>query len=335
MALSEERIGIWGEHIPFNTGKSKLEDMPVIHKDWTMQDIFTAPDNLFDKVEYVKNMEATDTMVYLTEMVPGNCSMNYEDEPYLVAYPVEGAKYCVLDVPGGAYLSVSMDNEGEVVAKRLNAQGISVFVLRYRTYPYKFPSMFTDCQRAIRWLIAHAKDYGYDPEKISMIGYSAGGNLVGSTYHLFLNEDLFPVDYEKDEIDKITAKVATLGLVYPKTMFTNSSKLMIPVLGLDVIHDDAKRAEAIEKYTLNTKVKPGQVPTFLVNATDDDLIPSEDILDYAMRLHKAGVPFEMHNYSRGGHGFGGCQDKNPMFPADLEGVDTWMDHYAMWLKKNC
>lgn len=330
-----EKINIWGEQIPYNTGKSKLEDMPVIHKDWTMQQIFTAPDNLFDKVDYVKNMEATDTMVYLTEMVPGNCSMNYDDVPYLDAYPVEGAKYCVLDVPGGAYLSVSMENEGKHVAERLNAQGISVFVLRYRTYPYKYPVMFADCQRAIKWLIAHADEYGYDADKISMIGYSAGGNLVGSTYHLFLNEELLPADYEKDEIDKLEAKIATLGLVYPKTMFTNASKLLYPVLGIDVMHDEAKKAEAIEKFTLNTKITEQQVPTFLVNATDDDLIPSEDILDYAMHLCKAKVPFEMHNYSRGGHGFGGCQEVNPMFPCDLEGVDTWMDHYAMWLKKNC
>lgn len=330
-----EKINIWGEKIPFNTGRSKLEDMPVIHKDWTMEQIFTAPDNLFDKVDYMRSMEATDTMVYLTEMIPGNCSLNYDDVPYMDAYPVEGAKYCVLDVPGGAYLSVSMENEGKHVAERLNAMGISVFVLRYRTYPYRTPVMFADCQRAIKWLIAHASDYGYDADKISMIGYSAGGNLVGTTYHVFMDEDLLPEDYERDEVDKIPAKVATLGLVYPKTMFTNASKFLYAIVGFDDMQNPAKRAAAIEKYTLNTKIFPGQAPTFLVNATDDDLIPSEDILDYAMRLHKAGVPFEMHNYSRGGHGFGGCQEENPMFPTDKEGVDTWMDHYGLWLKKNC
>lgn len=330
-----EKINIWGADVPFNTKESKLKDMPVIHKDWTMEQIFQAPDNLFDKTEEVKSMETTDTMVYLTEILPGNCSGNYDDVPYLDAYPVEGAKYCVLDVPGGAYLSVSMESEGKHVAKRLNELGISVFVLRYRTYPYKYPVMFADCQRAVKWLIAHREDYGYEEDKISMIGYSAGGNLAGSTYHLFLTEDLLPESYERDEIDKILAKVATLGMVYPKTMFTNSSKLLIPVLGLGVMQEESLKREAIEKFTLNTKVQEGQVPTFLVNATDDGLIPSEDILDYAMRLHKAKVPFEMHNYSRGGHGFGGCQEENPLFPCDKEGVETWMDHYGMWLKKNC
>jgi len=69
------------------------------------------------------------------------------------------------------------------------------------------PVMFADCQRAIKWLIANREDYGYEEDKISMIGYSAGGNLVGSTYHLFLTEDLLPESYERDEIDKIIEEI--------------------------------------------------------------------------------------------------------------------------------
>lgn len=329
-----EKIKIWGNDIPYNTGKSKLDDMPLIHKNWTMEDVFKSEDNLFNKNDILNNMEATDTMVYLEQMMSGNCSMNYDDVPYLDAYPVEGAKYCVLDVPGGAYISVSMDNEGEDVAKRLNEQGVSVFVLRYRTYPYTYPVMFADCQRAIKWLMSHADDYGYDADKISMIGYSAGGNLVASTYHLFMEEDLLPEDYKRDDIDNIKAKVATLGLVYPKLMFTNASKFLTMIVGFDAMHDANKKSEAIEKYTLTTKVSYGQVPTFLVNATNDELISSEDILEYAMQLHKHNVPFEMHNYSRGGHGFGGCVRQNPAWPLDTDGVESWMQHYALWLSKH-
>jgi acetyl esterase/lipase len=329
-----EKIEIWGENIPYNTGKSKLDDMPVIHKEWTMKQIFESPDSMFNKNDVLNSMEATDTMVYLQEMLPGKCNMNYDDIPYLDAYPVKGSKYCVLDVPGGAYMSVSMDNEGEDVAKTLNEQGISVFVLRYRTYPYRYPVAFADCQRALKWLIAHAEDYGYDADKISMLGYSAGGNLVASTYHLFMEEDLLPNDYKKDDVDKISAKVATLGLIYPKLIFTNASKFLTMIVGFDTMNDDKKKAEAIEKYTLTTKVQDTQVPTFLVNATNDDLIPSEDILEYAMRLHKHKVPFEMHNYSRGGHGFGGCVRQDPAWPLDTDGLESWMQHYALWLSKN-
>ena len=329
-----KRIKIWGSNIPYNTGKSKLDDMPVIHKNWTMEDVFNAEDSLYSKNDTLNTMEATDTMVYLDQMLPGNCSMNYDDEPYLEAYPVEGSKYCVLDVPGGAYMFVSMEGEGEDVAKILNEKGVSVFVLRYRTYPYTYNAIAADCQRAIKWLIAHADDYGYDADKISMLGYSAGGNLVANIYHLFMEEDLLPKDYKKDEIDNIKPKIGTLGLVYPKLIFTNESKFLSMIVGLDAMHDEKKKLKAIEKYTLTTKVHDKQVPTFLVNATNDDLIPCEDILAYAMQLHKHNVPFEMHNYSRGAHGFGGCMRQHPNWPIDTDGVESWMEHYVLWLNKS-
>lgn len=329
-----KRIAIWGEDVPFNTGKEKLNDMPLIHEEWTMKDIFEAKDNnIFHPEGVVESMDVVDTMVYLQEMKTGNCSMRYDDIPYLEAYPVKGSKLCVLDVPGGAYLSVSMKNEGKDVAEKLNAMGISVFVLRYRTYPYQNPVMFADCQRAIKWLIGHSDDYGYDPKNISTIGYSAGGNLVASTYHLFMDKDLLPRTYEKDAIDSIQPSIASLGLVYPALNFNVRSKLLAVVVGLDTMKDEEKRKKAIEKFSLTPKVSSDQVPTFLCNATNDDLIPSDDILSYAMALQHEGVPFEMHSYSRGGHGFGGCQESFPGFPADLEGVDSWMEHYGVWLKK--
>ncbi len=330
-----EKINIWGSVVPYNTGKSKLEDMPVIHKDWTMKDIFMAKENnIFEKDGDMNEADVLDTHVYIEQMATGVCSMNYDDVPYLEAYVVEGSKYCVLDVPGGAYITVSMDNEGTDVAKTLNAQGISVFVLRYRTYPYKAPVMFADCQRAIKWLMANSEKYGYDKDKISMIGYSAGGNLVGTTYNLFMNENLLPSDYVKDDIDNIQPKVVSLGLVYPKLMFTNSSKILAAVTGVEALKDENKRAELIDKYTLHTKINESHVPTFIVNATDDELIPSEDVLTYAVELQKNKVPFEMHLYGRGGHGFGGClAEPHPMFKKDREGVETWMTLYSIWLKK--
>ena len=330
------KINIWGSNVPFNTGKSKFDDMPVVHKDWKIEDVFKSPNNLFNTNDTLSSMETIDTMFYLEEVLKGRSSSNYDDVPYLEAYIVEGSKYCVLDVPGGGYMTVSMDNEGEDVAKVLNEKGISVFVLRYRTYPYLYPVMFADCQRAIKWLIAHADDYGYDKDKISMIGYSAGGNLAATTYHLFMEEGLLPENYERDEIDYIKPKIGTLGLVYPKLMFTNASKFLTMVIGFKDMQDEKKKLEAIEKYTLTTKVSNNQVPTFLLNASNDDLIASEDILEYAMQLHKHNVPFEMHNYGRGGHGFGGCVKlrQNPAWPQDIEGLETWLDHYAMWMKKS-
>lgn len=64
-----EKIKIWGNDIPYNTGKSKLDDMPIIHKDWTIEDVFKSADNLFNKNDILNNMEATDTMIYLEQIL--------------------------------------------------------------------------------------------------------------------------------------------------------------------------------------------------------------------------------------------------------------------------
>jgi acetyl esterase/lipase len=153
---------------------------------------------------------------------------------------------------------------------------------------------------------------------MSMIGYSERGNLVANTYNLFMEEDLLPENYERDEIDNILFKMRTLELVYPKLMFTNSSKLNTMDVGFNDMQDEKKKLEAIEKYNLTTKVRDNQVSTFLLNETNDNLISTEDVLEYAMQLHKHNVPFEMHNYGRGGHRFGGCIRKDLAFSEDTE-----------------
>ena len=134
---SKELIPIWGDVIPGNTGESKHDRM---HWD--------------------------DTLVYREEIKDGYAKETYADVPFLVPYLVPGSKKCVISCPGGAYLSKSIDNEGEQIAEFLNAAGISCFVLWYRAYPYKAPYMFLDLQRAIRFLRFHAEEYGFDPDQI-------------------------------------------------------------------------------------------------------------------------------------------------------------------------
>ncbi len=194
--------------------------------------------------------------------------------------------------------------------------------------------MFADCQRALKWLIYNGSKYGYDTSSIALLGFSAGGNLVSTTYHLLMNEDILPADYTWDEIDHTKISLGSLAMVYPKLLFTNDSKLLTMTVGLDVMQNETTTNEAIAKYTLSTKVKKDQVPTFLVNATDDGLISSEDILKYALELQKNQVPFEMHNYGRGNHGFGACVKQDPNWVKDTEGVETWLGLYAIWLKKS-
>ena len=92
----------------------------------------------------------------------------------------DGRRTAVIVCPGGGYTSLAYDKEGTRIAEWLNTEGISAFVLSYRLAPrYHYPAQILDGQRAVRWVRAHAAEYGVAPNRIGAWGFSAGGHLVG------------------------------------------------------------------------------------------------------------------------------------------------------------
>jgi hypothetical protein len=260
-----EKLKIWGENIPFNSPKSKLAEMDV-HEEYTMQDIFEKHPGVFDTAkDFTEDMSGNDTMVYRDEIMSGKAKETFEDEPYLIPYIVKGSKKCVISCPGGAYLMKDTVNEGENVAAFLNEAGISCFVLWYRSYPYKSPVMFRDCQRAIRYVRYHAADYGIDPEDINIVGFSAGGNLVGTTVEIFRDTPVEAEGYQPDEIDKVSAKVHSLGLIYPALTFEYSKALLQCVENRDLLRDEEEREKIAKHYTLKKSHSGRRRTTFLCN----------------------------------------------------------------------
>lgn len=327
-----KKLYIWGEQIPYNNGRSKLDDMEI-HEEYTMEDIFMKHPGVFDTAnDEIDDMTGNDTLAYRTEIEHGLAKDTYTDEPFLIPYIVEGSDRCVISCPGGAYLSKSMDTEGEDIAEFLNAAGISCFVLWYRSYPYRAPIMFRDCQRAIRYVRYHAKEYGICEDKIGLIGFSAGGNLAGTTVEIFRDTPVEEDGYQPDEVDLVSAKVNALGLIYPALSFEKSKALLACVEGKECLKDVEKRERLAECYTLKNHVRNGDPATFLCGARDDNLIPPEQLSEYAEVLRQAGVPCEMHQFPYGGHGFGGCNEKRPsMFPVDYSRVKVWKELFVGWL----
>lgn len=329
-----EKLLIWGSNIPFNSSRSKLNDMDI-HPEYTMENLFRNHPGVFDSSkEFVEDLSGNDTMVYREEILTGKAKETYEDEPYLIPYLVPGSDRCVISCPGGAYLTKSMDNEGEDVAAFLNKAGISCFVLWYRSYPYRNPVMFRDCQRAIRYVRYHAKDYGIDPEKIGLLGFSAGGNLVGTTVELYRDTQVEGTGYEADEIDRTSAHVNALGMIYPAVTFEYSQVLLECIEQKDLVRDPETRAKLAIHFTLKNHIRENDPPTFLCSAMNDDLIPPLQICEYAQALKEHQIPFELHIMGTGGHGFGGCnpQRSNPMFPIDYTRAEKWIDLYVSWLQ---
>ena len=328
-----DKLKIWRENIPYNSAASKL-DIMEIHEEYTMQDIFQNHPGIFDLTkDYIDDMSGNDTLVYKEEIVPGLAKETFEDEPYLIPYIVEGSKKCFIVCPGGGYLTKSMDNEGEDVAKFLNEAGISCFVLWYRSYPYKYPVMFRDCQRAIRYVRFHCDEYGIDSEKIGILGFSAGGNLAATTVEIFRDSKIEELGFIEDEVDKTSAHVSAMGLIYPALSFDKSKSLLFGVFDKNDLKTEEMRSEIASKMTIKNHIKEGDAPIFLCSAIDDILIPSSEISNFAIEINKKKIPFEVHMYSKGGHGYGGCNPMraNPMFPADYERVEEWKKTFIGWV----
>src|SRR6476659_3898671 len=118
------------------------------------------------------------------EGAPGALGKEEADKPTLAAYPVpqgRGAGTAVIVCPGGGYVNLSMDKEGDQFARRLNSLGVTAFVLKYRLGPkYHHPVELGDAQRAIRTVRSKAAEYRVLPDRIGIMGFSAGGHLACS-----------------------------------------------------------------------------------------------------------------------------------------------------------
>lgn len=325
-------IPLYGDVVPGNTGDAK-RDALHLDPDLAPEAAMAA---VFDPAHHrATSTRAFDTAVWHNAILRGRASEHFDDQPYLTPYVVPGSRICVLLAAGGAYLDVSTEEESAPVARELNRHGITAFTLQYRYYPYHAPIPFLDCRRAVCCLRAHAAEYGFDPEKICLGGFSAGGNLAATTAHLFCGALPEVAGYVPDEIDAVDPRPNALMLAYPKVIFTDTADLLIPLLGDAYFAGD--REAAIERYHIPYHMARGVTPpTFLIGAVNDTVVSPENLLAYAEGCRTIGVPCELHLFLEGGHGFGSARDRaySPWAPpGDYRGVDAWCDLFAIWLEK--
>ncbi|MFC4809401.1 alpha/beta hydrolase [Paenibacillus sp. GCM10023250] len=239
-----------------------------------------------------------------------------EDRPALTPYPATGAKSAVIVCPGGGY-GMRAAHEGEPIARWLNGLGIAAFVLRYRVAPYKHPSPLLDAQRAIRCVRLRAEEYGIDPERIGILGFSAGGHLAASAATLY--------ETGRPDADDPAERLSSRP---------NAAILCYPVISMGPDGHAGSRANLlgpepdaalIERLSAERQVTPDTPPTFLWHTSDDSVVPVENALLFASALRRAGVPFDLHVYEKGPHGMGLAED-DPH-------VSTWTAVCGEWLKR--
>jgi acetyl esterase/lipase len=251
---------------------------------------------------------------------PGALGDADADKPTLFPYLVpagRGTGAAVVVCPGGGYQNLAMEKEGSDVARWLNSLGVSAFVLRYRLGPkYHHPIELGDAQRAIRTLRSKAVEYRLSPDRIGIMGFSAGGHLASSAGTHFDAGD----SAASDPIDRVSSRPDFLILCYPVISFLN------------YIHQGSKRnllgdnpdPKLVESMSSEMAVTAQTPPTFLFHTNADTGVPPENSVLFYMALRKAGVPAEIHIYERGPHGVG-------LAPTD-EALSTWPQRLAAWLR---
>lgn len=261
------------------------------------------------------------TILLWSNGAPGAKGNTDIDKPSLTIYSVSGANKVetgVVVCPGGGYVHLAMDHEGRQIAEWLNKLGISAFVLKYRLGPkYHYPVELWDLQRAIRYVRAHAREYGIRTDQIGIWGFSAGGHLASTAGTHFDKGD----PNGADAIDKESSRPDFMILAYPVIT------MMDPYVHHGSLHallGEKPDPELVRSLSNETQVTPETPPTFLFATANDNVVPVENSVQFDEALNKAGVPAEMHIYLKGPHGVGLAQN-DPV-------LRTWPDRLADWLK---
>ncbi len=264
---------------------------------------------------------APQTILVWPDGAPGALGSADEDKPALTIYPVASAEKVptgIIVCPGGSYGALSSIKEGYNVALWLNRLGISAFVLRYRLGPkYHHPVELSDAQRAIRYVRSRAADFGIQPNRIGIWGFSAGGHLASTTGTHSDSGDR----QAADPIERQSSRPDFMILAYPVITMQDPYahvKSRTNLLG------EKPNPALMNELSNETQVTTQTPPTFLFHTTEDKVVPVENSVLFYLALRKAGVPAEMHIYLQGRHGVD--------LAADDPVLRSWPDRLADWLK---
>jgi len=285
--------------------------------------MLTDQDNGMSKVQDVYNLwdagekphyKVNNLQEYEEEAWGTTCVFNIT-EPTLTVYKAEGENTgkAVIIIPGGGYGLVAMYHEGYDLAKVLANQGITSAVLKYRLpnpqssdRPDLVP--LTDARRALKMLRGKAEEYGFQRDKVGLIGFSAGS-------HLATVASLWECEDEEEKPD-FTA------LIYGVTNLSEMNQNWLE----SSLYFRKLTEEEVEQNQLLDWVSKDAPPAFLVHAYDDDTCKVEESILYAQKLFEQNVSVEMHLFPEGGHGFGMGRKE--------EGTDRWVGLFINWLNLN-
>lgn len=239
---------------------------------------------------------------------PGALGDEAQDRPTLTVYRPFGAPYvrdggatagtAVIVAPGGGYGVLAENHEGRQVANWLNALGVTAFVLRYRLGPrYRHPAPLGDMQRAVRLVRAQAAAFGVLPDRVGVMGFSAGGHLASTAATHFDGGDARAAD----PVERAGSRPDFVVLGYPVISFTAPYAHRGSANNLLGEHASPS---LLAELSAEQHVTARTPPTFLFHTNADEGVPPENSVAFYLALRRAGVPAELHVIEQGPHGVG-------------------------------
>ena len=248
--------------------------------------------------------------------------MRFVINPVLDVYPAPkelANGTAVILCPGGGYWGIAIGHEGKQVAEWFNSLGITAFVLKYRLpdnsiMKDKSIGPLQDGQEAVRIVRSQAALWNINPNKIGIMGFSAGGHIA-STISTHYNEKVY------QPIDTVSARPDFSILIYPVISMDSTITHMgsrVNLLGEKPTH------EQIVRFSNELQVNKNTPPAFLIHSLDDNVVPIENSIRYVRALRQYNIPCELHLYESGGHGYGLGRSNNT--------ESSWPEACKKWLK---
>ena len=241
------------------------------------------------------------------EQRQNNGEVSNVTEPTLTVYPAARPNgMAIIMCPGGGYSRLAMNHEGHDMAPWLNTQGITYAVLKYRMPNGHHEVPLSDAEQAIRLLRGHAAEWGVNPQRVGIMGASAGGHLAASLATLYSSDKSRP-DFQI---------------------------LFYPVISMQkgITHGGSRKnllgespSQKLEqKYSLERQVSPRTPQAFIMLSSDDDVVPPINGIGYFLALRDHKVPASLHAYPTGGHGWG--------FRDSFTYKRQWTEELEKWLR---
>ncbi len=278
-------------------------------------------------------LRAQEELLLYPDGAPGALGDRPEDKPSLFVYLAPAGQAtgaAVMICPGGGYGHLAMDHEGKQVAQWFNSLGIHAFVLKYRLgntegTAYQHPTMLNDAKRGFRIIRSGAEKWGINPDKIGVMGFSAGGHLASTLGTHFDSGDPQAAD-----------------LIERASSLPNFMILGYPVISLNSRYAHAgsrrnllgatPRQENVDSLSNDTQVSALTPPTFLFHTDEDTAVPPENSIRFYLALREAGVPAELHIYEKGRHGVGFAPD-DPVLSTWAARLRDWLGNRGVLVKK--